>query len=85
MNKETRNLIWTLTAVVMYLFSAWLIKNEVASVIINIVASLILLKQVMRMFNNGSRKVVIWGYVGVVAFLASILIDLILLSICHNN
>lgn len=81
MNKETRNLIWTLTAVVMYLFSVWLIKNEVASDIINIMASLILLKQVMRMFNNGTRKVVIWGYIGVTAFLASILIDLILLSI----
>ncbi|MEY8441654.1 hypothetical protein AALA17_03210 [Lactobacillaceae bacterium 24-114] len=81
MNKGTRNLIWTLTAVVMYLFSAWLIKNEMASDIINIMASLILLKQVMRMFNNGTRKVVIWGYVGVAAFLVSILIDLILLSI----
>ena len=81
MNKGTMNLIWTLTAVVMYLFSAWLIKNEMASDIINIMASLILLKQVMRMFNNGTRKVVIWGYVGVAAFLVSILIDLILLSI----
>ena len=52
-----------------------------ASDIINIMASLILLKQVMRTFNNRTRKVAIWGYVGVAAFLVSILIDLILLSI----
>lgn len=36
MRKAIRNLIWTLTALVMILFSIWGIKNNIASSIVNI-------------------------------------------------
>ncbi|MCP0886083.1 hypothetical protein LB941_01880 [Ligilactobacillus sp. WILCCON 0076] len=81
MSKSVRNWIWTLTAVVLIIFSDWWIKSDVASRIVNIIGCLILMKQLMKMFQHGSKKVVFWQIVGVAAFLAAILIDLILLSI----
>ena len=81
MRKAIRNLIWTLTALVMILFSIWGIKNNIASSIVNIIGSLIFLKQFMKLSNQGSKKAVFCCYIGMVAFLVSILIDLIQLCL----
>lgn len=53
MSKSVRNLIWTLTAVVLIIFSDWWIKSDVASRIVNIIGCLILMKQLMKMFQRG--------------------------------
>ncbi|OTA88935.1 hypothetical protein BHL82_03835 [Limosilactobacillus reuteri] len=81
MNGSTRNLIWTLTAVVLIIFSDWWIKSDTASRIVNIIGSVILMDQIMKLFKKGSKKVLFWQIVGVIAFLVCILMDLIMLSI----
>lgn len=80
MKKSTNTLIWTITALVMIAFSNCFIHKENVGAIINIIASLIVTKEIMRVFNKGGKKIIFWGYVGVVARLASVLINMISLA-----
>lgn len=81
MSKSVRDLIWTLTAVVLIIFSNWWIKSDPASHVINIIGSMILMNQLMKLFKHGNKKVFFWQIVGIAAFLVCILIDLISLSV----
>lgn len=81
MSKEIRIMIWTLTGLIMILFSCLWIKDATAGHLINLLASLIMAQQIIKAFNDGSKKVVFWEAVGVAAFLVNALIDLIQLSI----
>lgn len=59
----------------MIVFSNYFIHKENVGAIINIIASLIVTKEIMRVFNKGGKKIIFWGYVGVVACLTSVLIN----------
>lgn len=80
MQKSTITLIWTITAVVLILFSSFFIHKENIAPVINIIGCLILVKEFIQTFEKGSKKVIFWGYIGVAACLAAVFIDLILLS-----
>lgn len=64
MKKSTNTLIWTITVLVMIVFSNCFIHKENVGAIINIIASLIVTKEIMRIFNKGGKKIIFWGYVG---------------------
>ena len=81
MKKGVNNLIWALTAVVLIVFSNWFVKDASAASVLNIIGSLIIAKAIMTAFNQGSKKVVFWGYIGVAACLVGVLLNLISLSL----
>lgn len=81
MSKSLQNIFWTLTAIVLLIFSNWLIKDDSASYVVNIIGCLVLMKQVMKLFGHGSKAGTFWQIVCTVAFIICILINLILLSI----
>lgn len=56
MKKSTNTLIWTITALVMIAFSNCFIHKENVGAIINIIASLIVTKEIMRVFNKGGQE-----------------------------
>lgn len=80
MSKKVNTLIWTITSLVLLIFSEWLIKSENAATIVNIIACLIFVQVFMNLFGNGSKREAIYGYIGIAAFLVSIIIDLLKLS-----
>lgn len=81
MKKSTITLIWTITAVVLIVFSNWFVKDASAASVLNIIGLLIIAKAIMTAFNQGSKKVVFWGYIGVAACLVGVLLNLISLSL----
>lgn len=76
MSNKAKILIWTITALVLLIFSDWLIKNENIATMINIIACLMFVQVFMKLFGNGNRRVIICGYIGITLFLVSVLIDL---------
>lgn len=81
MGKERRILIWTITAVMLLLFSEIWIKNEATSHVVNIIGSLVMMRVFMKAFKNEGKKVPFWLTIAVVAFMVDILLNLIMLSI----
>lgn len=82
MSKSLRSLMWTIISLVMLAFSIWLIKDETAGTVVNLMASLIMANQFIKTFRkDASKQVRFWEIVGMVAFFVNVLLDLIMLSI----
>lgn len=81
MEKRINRIIWTVTAIVLLVFSDFLVKNSSAAAVVNIIGCLILLREFMIVFKGQQKKVMFWGYVGETALLVCVLIDLAKLSL----
>ena len=82
MNKRVILIMWLLIGITLLIFSDFLNKNQNIASVINIIGCLILVKLIIKTFHKmNNRKATVWIYLGVIAFLVAILIDLVLLSL----
>lgn len=81
MEKRINRIIWTVTAVVLLVFSDLLIKSISVASTVNIIGCLILLEEFMIAFKGQPKRIMFWGYVGEAALLVCVLIDLAKLSL----
>lgn len=81
MNKRVILIIWLLIGITLLIFSDFFIKNQNIASVINIIGCLILVKLIIKAFHKMNNRKTVWIYLGVIAFLVAILIDLVLLSL----